>query len=282
MRPPTGNRISQGQHGSSKAVDYSASPDPYIYAPEDLTFDSYMQRGSGTSDAGLALRARGAHGLHQFAHTEETYFTGGTVKKGQRIAKMGYTGYTIPSGPNGRHLHWWIQTPNGYVYPPSLITEPFGGSQPQGGDNPMPTRQEIIDEYLVNRGAPPSEEEIQHHLKGTWKSMSLGFKGENDNNRAAAANRIRELETALAQKPKEVIKEVVKEVPVKDPAQEEEIRALKQANKTLSDEAGRLKEALLEKPKEVEKKIVVDPTYYPAGDLFRALLQKALAWFNKK
>jgi len=131
MRPPTANRISQGSHGTSKAVDYSDEPDPYVYAPEDLTFDSYMQRGSGTNDAGLALRARGAHGLHQFAHTEESYFLGGTVKKGARIAKMGYTGYTIPDNvPAGRHLHWWIRRPDGtYAYPPTLITEPFA----QGG-----------------------------------------------------------------------------------------------------------------------------------------------------
>lgn len=129
MRPPSPNKINQGSHGDTKAVDYAASPDVFAYAPEDLTFDSYQQRGSGKLDAGMCLRARGANGLHQFAHLEQTYFTGGTVKKGTKIAKMGFTGYTIPKGPNGRHLHYWVKTPKGtFVYPPTLYTEPFGGN----------------------------------------------------------------------------------------------------------------------------------------------------------
>lgn len=119
--------MTQAQHGTSKAVDYSASPDKTLYAPEDGVVDSYMQRGSGTSDAGLALRMRGANGLHQFAHTERSLVkVGQSVKRGQPIALMGHTGYTIPSGPSGAHVHWWIQRPNGtYVYPPSIINESF-------------------------------------------------------------------------------------------------------------------------------------------------------------
>lgn len=132
MRSISKNRITQTAHGASRAVDYSASPDPYIYAPEDGIIDSYLQRGSGMSDAGLALRMRGANGLHQFAHTETSYVrVGQRVSKGQKLAKMGYTGYTIPKGPAGRHVHWWISTPSGYKYPPSLVNEPF--NQPQGG-----------------------------------------------------------------------------------------------------------------------------------------------------
>ena len=134
MQAVTQNRITQGQHGTSKAVDYSASPDKTLYAPEDGVIDSYMQRGSGTSNAGLALRMRGANGLHQFAHTERSLVkVGQSVKRGQPIAIMGYTGYTIPSGPAGAHVHWWIQRSNGtYVYPPSIINEAFikGGDMP--------------------------------------------------------------------------------------------------------------------------------------------------------
>lgn len=137
MQACSSNRITQGAHGTSKAVDLSAKPDPIGYAPEDGTIDSYMQRGSGTSDAGLALRMRGANGLHQFGHTSESLVpVGAKVKRGQPIFVMGHTGYTIPSGPAGAHCHWWIQTPKGYVYPPNLINEPFMklGS---GGGTPM-------------------------------------------------------------------------------------------------------------------------------------------------
>lgn len=137
MQACSSNRITQRQHGTSKAVDHADDPDPIIYAPEDGTIDSYQQRGSGTSDAGLALRMRGANGLHQFGHTERSLVAvGSRVKRGQPIAVMGYTGYTIPDNvPAGSHVHWWVQTPNGYVYPPNLINEPFMKLGSEGGTN---------------------------------------------------------------------------------------------------------------------------------------------------
>lgn len=128
MQKPSLNRITQRQHLASKAVDYAANPDPVAYAPEDALIESYGQRGTpGTQDdAGNALRFRGATGLHQFAHLEKSYVKAGDkVKRGQPLAKMGYTGYTIPKGPGGAHLHYWVQTPNGYVYPENLYNETF-------------------------------------------------------------------------------------------------------------------------------------------------------------
>lgn len=118
-----------------------------------------------------------------------------------------------------------VKSWNGYGGPVAYATYTKAGEPAsQGGDNPVPTRQEIIDEYLVNRGSAPSEPEINVHLKGTWKSMSLGFKKENDDRRAAVNQQVSALQTALANEqskpPKEVVKEVEKivekivEVPV--------------------------------------------------------------------
>lgn len=144
MQSCSSNRITQGSHGTSKAVDLSAKPDPIGYAPEDGTIDSYMQRGSGTSDAGLALRMRGANGLHQFGHTDRSLVpVGAKVKRGQPIFVMGHTGYTIPSGPAGAHCHWWLQTPKGYVYPPNLINEPFMKLGSGGGTNVVLTAEDV-------------------------------------------------------------------------------------------------------------------------------------------
>lgn len=126
MRPPTGNKITQGQHNSTKSVDYSHRPDANIYAPEDGTIDSYQKRGSGKLDAGNCLRLRGKSGkLHQFAHCSKSLVsTGQRVSKGQAVAVMGNTGYAF-----GVHLHYWVQNPNGtYTYPPSQYTEPFAGN----------------------------------------------------------------------------------------------------------------------------------------------------------
>ena len=128
MRAPTSNPITQGAHGTSKAVDYSARPDPNIYAPEDGRVVSYGYVG----DCGNNLRVRSGSRLHSFCHLERpTVSVGQNVKKGQVIGIMGYTGYTIPAGPGGRHLHWWVKQGSTYYYPPSLINEPF--NTPQGG-----------------------------------------------------------------------------------------------------------------------------------------------------
>lgn len=129
MRAPTENYISQTQHGIYKAVDYSAYKDkaktiynPDYYAPEDGKVTALGNSGA----CGLRLELSGATGRHGFCHNEAVYVNlGDQVKKGQKLAKMGYTGTTVPSGPAGRHLHWVISKNGTYVYPPSLINEPF-------------------------------------------------------------------------------------------------------------------------------------------------------------
>lgn len=160
MRPPTGNAISQTQHGTYKAVDYHSSPDVYIYAPEDgIVFARLLNAG----DAGNELQVKGAHGRHGFCHIEEFYVQPGEkVIKGQKLAKMGYTGLTSPVGPAGRHLHWVILQPDGtYVYPPSLITEPFGGSK--GDDVSYPTKQEVLDKFQAYLSDVPTDKQIKDY-----------------------------------------------------------------------------------------------------------------------
>lgn len=128
MRPPSNNPVTQTKHGQFHAVDYSARPDPIIYAPEKLTFFVYLQN---AGDAGNNLQATGKSGRHGFCHLEECYLQPGqTVLAGTPIGKMGYTGKTVPSGPAGRHLHWVLYRNGAYVYPPDYITEPFKEEEP--------------------------------------------------------------------------------------------------------------------------------------------------------
>lgn len=165
MQAPTLNDITQKQHLTSKAVDHSDDPDPIIYAPEDGTIDSYQQRGSGKGDAGNALRLRGKTGLHQFGHLEESYVAvGQKVTRGQKLAKMGYTGYTQPDNvPAGAHVHYWVLTNSGYVYPPTLYKEKF-----IKGDAPMkPTKSEVGNafNYLGVRDEDVSKEDYNYYMK---------------------------------------------------------------------------------------------------------------------
>lgn len=123
MQRPTANAITQAAHLTSQAVDYSWYPDPTIYAPEDGRIESYAYAG----DCGNNLKMRHTDHVHSFCHLEKTFVQPGQwVTRGQPIGVMGYTGYTIPTGAGGRHLHHFIRYDNGtYRYPPSIANESF-------------------------------------------------------------------------------------------------------------------------------------------------------------
>lgn len=131
IQPPTDNTISQGRHGQYNAVDYRArtrwSPTMNrrnIYAVEDGTITSYGYRGSMGNR--LELTSTDKKRRWGFGHLEYATVTSGKVKRGQLIGVMGHTGYTIPSGYYGTHLHLVCRLSNGtYVYPPTLMNTPF-------------------------------------------------------------------------------------------------------------------------------------------------------------
>lgn len=122
MQAITKNRITQAKHGQYNAVDYSWSPDPDFYAPEDGKVTLIDVSG----DCGNRLWLDGNTGRHGFCHIEKYYVkVGQVVKRGQKLAKMGYTGLTIPKGPDGRHVHQVLFRSGKYVYPPDYINEGF-------------------------------------------------------------------------------------------------------------------------------------------------------------
>lgn len=226
MQAPTQNAITVKAHGSSQAVDHDSAPDKTIYAPEDGTIDSYQQRGSGKSDAGLALRMRGGTGLHQFAHTSKSLVSvGQKVKRGQPIAIMGNTGYVQAINGDGTHLHYWLQRPDGsYVYPPTLYTESF---IKLGGDtmsDPITDKHKNLIRIVSSevrgwdRGQVHSGKFDKTEM-AYWKGKSIAdfiqqcwdvgaeYRVLKDKWQAAY-DREPELQKRLAAKPKEVIKEV--------------------------------------------------------------------------
>lgn len=145
MQLPTQNAVSQGKHGAYNAVDFRSVPDVFYYAPEDGTVNA-IARNNG--DCGYSFNLTGASGQHGFCHNEEVYVTSGqTVKRGQRLAKMGYTGKTIPTGPGGRHLHWTLNRNGAWVYPPDYVNESFNK---QGGNMPYIEQWEL-DDYKKNK-----------------------------------------------------------------------------------------------------------------------------------
>lgn len=231
MQAPTTNRITQTAHLASKAVDHSASPDPYVYAPENGRIDSYQRRGSGTSDAGNVLRLAGKTGMHSFCHLSKSLVTvGQTVTQGQKIAVMGYSGYTIPSGAAGAHLHYYVLTPNGYVYPPTL----YKSAPSAGGTSVFNNEAEVQEAYLLLRGVKATAAEAKAWVGQPKQRFFVVGKPEADAGRAerdALRKQLAEVKTALANEqakpPKEVVKEVIKvvekEVPVSTAVDEEQV-----------------------------------------------------------
>lgn len=212
MQAISQNVITQGLHGASKAVDYAATPDNIIYAPEDGNIISYGQQGQpgSTNDAGLALRMQGGSGLHQFAHTERRLVEiGQLVRRGQPIAVMGHTGYTIPAGAAGSHCHWWILRDGAYFYPPSLINEGFIKNT-KGGNEVFNNDQEVKEAYLMLRGNEGSPGERAGWIGQPKQAFFRVALVEANGYRQQLADIRNALANEQAKPPKEVVKEVTK------------------------------------------------------------------------
>lgn len=220
MRAPTTNPVTQGKHGNYNAIDYSYLPDSYIYAPEAGQITFYANAG----DCGNNLQLTAGNRVHGFCHLQNALVTvGQKVTKGQKIGIMGYTGYTIPKGPAGRHLHWIIRVDNSYIYPPSLVTEPFGGNQSkpsapaQGGNQVFNTEAEVQEAYLLLRGVKGTSAEAKSWIGLPKQRFFVVGKPEADagrRERDALKQQLADVNKALANEkakpPKEVIKIVEK------------------------------------------------------------------------
>jgi LysM repeat protein len=128
MQIPTKNPVTQGKHGQYNAVDYSAKTrilrrwNKTFYAPEAGKITAYGKSGQ----CGNRLELTAGKNRHGFCHLEKSLVkVGQTVKRGQALGVMGHTGYTIPSGVGGTHLHWVIAIGSKYIYPPTLVNQDF-------------------------------------------------------------------------------------------------------------------------------------------------------------
>lgn len=139
----------------------------------------------------------GSKMYHRYLHMNSVNVNvGQTVTEGQQIGTVGNTGTTYAHthldiwtdrGGLGPHWEYHKDTALSSYEDPYKLIEAFKG---WNGEPTMGlTRQNIIDEYQVNRGADPAESEIAAHMNGgTWQSMSLGFRKENDVRRAYYAS----------------------------------------------------------------------------------------------
>jgi len=216
MQKPTNNAVTQGKHGQYNAVDYAANPDINVYAPEDGTISDINPN---NGNCGRSFNLQGATGRHGFCHTEEYYVSNGQrVVRGQKLAKMGYTGLTIPKGPGGRHLHWILNRNGIWVYPPDYVNEAFI----KQGEPPM-NNGDVVNIYRTLLGRDPDPSGLAAYTGKDWKTGFYSITGSKEfgermanlsnTNQAVAALRAA-LEAEKAKPAKEVIKEVEKIVEV--------------------------------------------------------------------
>lgn len=137
MIAPVGGRISQGYHWYHKAIDIVDAPWGQadksfrrpIAAPEAGTVTFVGNLGSGTSNAGLVVEVTAGSRTHRLCHLDSAAVKRGTkVKEGQLVGYMGHSGFTIPSGRKGTHLHWYLLVDGQRVDPQRYVTIPKSGS----------------------------------------------------------------------------------------------------------------------------------------------------------
>ena len=118
MISPSSGVVTQGFSGSHPAVDYAyngggtASYGQPIVAPEAGRVTYVGQMGTGVNDAGTVVQIVAGPRTHRLCHLIPTSLTvraDQQVSQGQQVGQMGYSGYVIPAGMQGSHLHWVME-----------------------------------------------------------------------------------------------------------------------------------------------------------------------------
>ncbi len=147
--PTTGN-LTQGPDGSSghgahslEALDISNTPGTPVYATFDGVAYGYDcdNRGECNESFGRLgnyvklIPDNNASAIILFGHLLSVTITGETrVTAGQELGLMGYSGYVIPSGPGGTHLHYEFRGIR--MAPPNVPTEILPRTCGSGSCNP--------------------------------------------------------------------------------------------------------------------------------------------------
>lgn len=104
---PAQGKISQGFTLTHQAVDIANKLGTPVVAPFAGKVIFVGQKGSGKNDAGLVVEIQSGKYKTRLCHNSKTRVkVGQEVLEGQRVADMGYTGYTIPDNvPSASHCH---------------------------------------------------------------------------------------------------------------------------------------------------------------------------------
>lgn len=100
-----------GQHGGVDLVDHRGEGAP-VYAPCDGLLVLHPQGSWGDGSFGNAAKLLTADGMYvlmaHFRDYASDVYDGQQVLAGKRLGYQGHTGYTVPAGPGGSHVHWGV------------------------------------------------------------------------------------------------------------------------------------------------------------------------------
>ena len=128
MRSPVSGRISRGFSWYHTALDIVNTYRTAIRAPEAGKVTYVGQMGSGLNNAGNVVQIGNPAGnAHRLCHLDSYIVKNGqTVTEGQVVGYMGYTGYVLPPGKLGTHLHWIMFRAGKRVNPLNYVSVPSG------------------------------------------------------------------------------------------------------------------------------------------------------------
>ena len=188
------------QPGGHTGMDASGKLDEPIYAEADgvIVFADWADTLGWPNPYYIATSAiipKGAGivvgldvGPYLFIHghlNRTTLNKGDRVKQGQVIGYVGYTGYTIPAGAGGTHLHldvlpngWNVNSPDGRygrINPRSVI-DGVGAIKPAGqvADTPAANQRDTGPLGVIRRSAPDKNSQA---IEKIGPNLRLNFRG---------------------------------------------------------------------------------------------------------
>lgn len=82
--------------------------------------------GNGSFGHNVVLDHPGTPWWSIYAHMSEvSCATGDAIEPGQEIGKVGFTGFVVPAGPAGAHLHWQLSAHSGFPQGFEYIANPL-------------------------------------------------------------------------------------------------------------------------------------------------------------
>lgn len=135
-------------------VDFASEPDDGVYAPENgevtLVHNDPLM--------GNAVHIYVGNRHHALCHLSKFLVTNGQqIQQGEKVGIMGYSGYVVPPGEAGTHLHWALTVDGSLIDPLSAVE----------GNKMYPNEGDVINFWNALGRGTPNQNDIAYWTTGT-------------------------------------------------------------------------------------------------------------------